>query len=339
MNILIDIGHPAHVNFFKNALHALKKNNNIIIIYLDRGKLPLIVKNELNEFECYNAGKHRGNLFSIIFQANISKFFSLLLIIIKKRAGFGLSVGSFTLGSALKILGKKNIQFDDDPERKINVFLEILTSNELYFPPITKKSKYYKNYNALKEWAYLSPKYFKPNIKVLEKYKLKPKEYFFIREVSTGSLNYHGQKKNLIAKFAHSLPKNIKIILSLEDKTTMNQYPDDWIILKEPVNDIHSLMYYSRLNISSGDSMAREGGMLGVPSIYCGFRKMKANDILISKNIMLHLNPEVVVDTVHKFDVKELKFPEQNEFRNQLLNEWDDVTQLIVKTVNKYVGD
>jgi len=39
--------------------------------------------------------------------------------------------------------------------------------------------------NALKEWAYLSPKYFIPNQEEIIKFKIRPKEYIFIREVST----------------------------------------------------------------------------------------------------------------------------------------------------------
>ena len=55
-------------------------------------------------------------------------------------------------------------------------------------------------------------------------------------------------------------------------------YPKDWILLEEPVEGIHSLIYYSCALISSGDSMAREAALLGVPSYYLGIRyDMPAN--------------------------------------------------------------
>ena len=61
-------------------------------------------------------------------------------------------------------------------------------------------------------------------------------------------------------------------MLSLEDKSTKERYPEDWILLEEPVEGIHSLIYYSCALISSGDSMAREAALLGVPSYYLGIR-------------------------------------------------------------------
>ncbi|HKL97017.1 MAG TPA: hypothetical protein VJ856_07080, partial [Paludibacteraceae bacterium] len=67
---------------------------------------------------------------------------------------------------------------------------------------------------------------------------------------------------------------------SLEKKDKFKDYPQHWILLNEPVNDIHSLIYYSFGLISSGDSMAREAALLGVPSYYLGIRySMPANAV------------------------------------------------------------
>ena len=47
---------------------------------------------------------------------------------------------------------------------------------------------------------------------------------------------------------------------------------------QEPIEDIHSLIYYAAGLVSSGDSMAREAALLGVPSYYLGIRySMPAN--------------------------------------------------------------
>ena len=94
-------------------------------------------------------------------------------------------------------------------------------------------------------------------------------------------------------------------------------------------------MYYSQIVISSGDSMAREGAMLGVPSIYAGNRDMPANEILIQKDMLLKLDPEAVAPTVQKIKEGVLSFEEQETFRNQLFEEWDDVTRLILTKVEQ----
>ena len=289
MNILIDIGHPAHYNFFKNAIHKLDdQGHTVILTALDRGQLPLILNRELPDYKVKLNGKHKGTKLSIIVEANILRFIEQLIFVVRKKIDVAVSCGSITTGAVFKVfLNKPNIQFDDDPERKLNVLLEKITSTILFFPPIYKEEKSVKILKALKEWAYLSPTYFSPDIKCLSEYSLNPNEYIFIREVSNGSLNYRNQDEDIISSVAMKLPQNIKVVLSLEDKNSKEKYPKSWLILQEPVSDIHSLMYFSKVVISSGDSMAREGALLGVPSIYCGIREMLANRLLIDKGTLL----------------------------------------------------
>lgn len=337
MKILIAISHPSHANFFKEAAKILKsRGNEIFITTLERGRLVQIVDKEFFGFKRFIAGKHKGNIFSIIFSVNILRFFKLLEIAFSNNIDFGLSVGSFTLGASLKMLFKPNVQFDDDPERKVNILLEKLTGSKIYFPPVIEPKGKIKVFNALKEWSHLSPKYFLPNVEFLEEFGLSPKKYILIRDISTGSLNYMKQDTDIILNISKELPKDYKVVLSLENKNEFNKYPEDWIILNEPILDFYSLLYYSKLVISSGDSMARESAMLGVPGIYCGFRKMKANDILIDKGMLFHSKPEEILEFTKKILNNEIKVKEQEEFRNILLNEWEDVTELILKSVNDY---
>ena len=74
------------------------------------------------------------------------------------------------------------------------------------------------------------------------------------------------------------IPAGMKVLFSLEEKKRRDEYPSDWILLQEPIEDIHSLIYYSAGLVSSGDSMAREAALLGVPAYYLGIRySMPAN--------------------------------------------------------------
>jgi uncharacterized protein len=333
MRYLIDIGHPAHINFLKQSISILNSSDDVFVTYLDRGVLPKIVSREILEARTYKIGKHRGTKWSIIVEANIFRFFKMLLFILKHRIDVGVN-GGFPVGLALRLLGRKYIQFDDDIERKLTVFLEKSLANKLFFPAFIPNSSKFLKFNALKEWAYLSPKYFVPDHSVLKEYSVIPDNYIFIREVSNKSFNYMGQHAALILGIAQELSEiGLPVILSLEDKSLKNQYPEDWIILKEPVNCIHSLMYFSTVIISSGDSMAREGAMLGKPSIYCGSRFMMANEMMISKGMLLHKKIDDVPLTVKHIIANELPFPAQAEFRARLLHEWVDVTEFIVDQI------
>jgi len=338
VKIVIDIAHPAHINFFRHSAAELKnKGHDVTIICLNRGKLPQIVQKEFPGFIINILGRHTGTKKSVIIDANIKRFISLYRYLSSNRFDLGLSVGGFNFGSVLKFLGIPNIQFDDDPERGINTILEKLTATELYYPPIADNYGNISSFNALKEWSYLSPKYFKPDPPILKEYSLKPREYIFVREISTGSLNYAKQKSNIIASFSRKIDRNFKVLLSLEDRKTLGYYPDEWVLIREPVSDIHSLIYYSRLVISSGDSMAREGSLLGIPSIYCGRRYMKANQIMINKNMLFHFETEEIIPKINKLLNDDKFHLNQESFRKSLMNEWEDVTDFIIKTAEKFI--
>ena len=49
MKILIDIGHPAQLNFYKNTIKRLSKKHFIYVTYMCRGSLPIIIEEELGE--------------------------------------------------------------------------------------------------------------------------------------------------------------------------------------------------------------------------------------------------------------------------------------------------
>lgn len=335
--LIVDFRHPAHINFFKPTIYRLKEEGwQIVLIGIDRGKVLKIIEKEMPEFKLHKIGRHRGVKWSIILEANILRFVKMFFFLLFNRFNIGISVSSFIMGAGAKITGMPNLQFYDDPEYKKHVFLQKLTSTKTYYPRIKKFGASIETFNALKEWAYLTPDYFEPNERVLDELGVKRGEYIFAREVIVSSFNYKGQGSNPIATFANQLPKDKKVLLSLEDKSSINKYPADWILLNEPLKDIHSLIYYSSLMISSGDSMAREASMLGVPSIYCGVREMTANKKMIEKEMLFHIKPEKTIAFVNKFLSGDIKLVQQDEFRNKLLIEWDDVTEFIIDKIKKY---
>jgi uncharacterized protein len=335
MKVIIDINHPAHINFYKYFINELDKLKvDLVFTVLRRGKLEKIAKKELPNKKIYFCGKHNGGFLSVIFQANFLKFFELLLVIFKEKPTIGFG-GGYLLGAALKLFGKKNYQFDDDPERKLMVLLQVFTATKVYFPPIVNfNNNKIVTYNALKEWSYLSPQYFSPDESVLHEFNVLKGQFIFVREISSGSLNYINQAEGKILSFANELPTDIVVLLSLENKDLKDKFPSNWIVLQEPVSDIHSLIFYSKMVISSGDSMAREGAMLGVPSIYCGIREMKANNILINKGMLFKCLPKNVPTLVNDIFLGKCIIKAQSEFRKSLHSEWIDVTKLLLSLIN-----
>ena len=283
MIVLIDIGHTPQLNFYMQLIKQLATTgNHVYVTVLKRGRLPKIAQHELGEVNNVTIvpiGNHRMSKISAIVESNIIRFAQLLTWSVGKEIDVVISNGAVAnmVGWLHRI---PCYAFGDDPQTwdyKPKLFFCNQSSYCIYESqkPLSDKAVILR---CTKEWAYLAPKYFKPNPQVLEKYGVKPKEYVFLREVSVGTVNYAGQASGAILGVQDLIPKDKKVLFSLEEKDKRHLYPKEWILLQEPIEDIHSLIYYSAGLVSSGDSMAREAALLGVPAYYLGIRyDMPAN--------------------------------------------------------------
>lgn len=335
--LLIDIKHPAQLNLFKNLAIDLKNENwDITICYLQRGKIPKIIEKEFQGFHTIPVGSSKGTKWSIIWNGNIVRILTFLKLIFQNKYNICISASSVPLALACKLTNTPILQFYDDPERKSLTKINAFLSTKIYFPFIVEQTDKIEVFNCLKEWSYLSPKRINPSTKVLQEYNLEKHNYVFVREVSNKSFNYYGQDDSVVLSFADKIDKTVKIVLSLEDKSIKDKFPNDWILLEVPVSDIHALIYYSKLVISSGDSMAREGAMLGVPSIYCGFREMKANNVLIKKGILVHKTENEAIEYINQKINSNFEDSNQVAFRSQLAEEWDDMIDFMKQKINAF---
>ena len=285
MNIWIDILHTPQFNFYKPFITMLsERGHNVYVTALNRGKLPVIVRKELEGIPNVAVsviGRHRMNKISVILEANLLRLIQLLVWCAKHKIDVSFSNGSH-VGMMGKIFGFPAYEFEDDPQAAdYQLMVKFSTQNHsiIYDLPdgynLHPKDKLLK---VLKEWAYLNPTLFHPNLDMLKQYGVEPRKYIIMREVSVGTLNYADQEADTILKIASMIPVDMPVLLSLEKKDKRHLYPKEWILLQEPIEDIHSLIYYSAGLVSSGDSMAREAALLGVPAYYLGIRyDMPAN--------------------------------------------------------------
>lgn len=327
--VLVDIYHLPQYNLFRNTIRSFDPSE-IDIYCVNRGKLLPVIQYELPEYNiiCIGDYKHNKGMFSMVFKIVLPRIIKLFRLVRASKYRFVITA-HYQANFVAKLKGIPNVAFIDDPRRFVFPLLKF-SADDVFLPPFEKRFDGVKYFNALKEWSYLSPQYLKPNISALSEYHLEPKKYIFIREVSTETSNYLSQDSGAILSIAKEFPSSLKVILSLENKELESQFPESWTILKEPVKDIHSLMYFSQVVISSGDSVAREGAMLGVPSIYAGIRDMPANVIMIKKEMLFKLEPKEIAGMVEKMRSGKMVFSEQEEFRRSLVEEWDDVTTLLL---------
>lgn len=272
MNILVDIGHPAHVHLMKYTIKELvAKGHKVTISTKD---VPIIKRLlEKEGFNYINLGKKGQGLFEkMLFQL---KFYARMLRIIKKERidiGTGTSM-SIPLLSKLSRMKSINMDDDDDEVQSISVrFVHPFSDVRLTPDAILghRKSKAALFYAGCHELAYLHPKRFVPDESVLARCGLKKGDVFFImRFVAFQAYHDNGQyglSKDQKKQIVELLSKYGRVIITSERELDPDFEP---YRLPVPPEEIHSLMAYSSLFVGDSQTMTSEAAILGVPAVKC----------------------------------------------------------------------
>lgn len=337
MKLIIDITHPANISFFKNAIEVLSEKYGweIALIVQPRGQLVSILKKEYPNFSFKPIGTYRNSVPGKAANL-ILRCFRLYFHLISRDWDLATSFDDMGLSYVAYLLRKPLVVFEDDIEYRVG-FPRYRAFPTLITMPkhIPVEGKNILKYNGFKELAYLHPNYFKPNKEVLREYGLHNQDYVFIREVITTTMDYRHQKGGQLAKIcSHLKAMNFDIVVSLEDKSLIRDFEDKCIILEEPVEDIYSLMYFANFTIASGDTMARESCLLGTPAIYTGGREMSINSLLKDKGCFFKADTEQeIIETIKKITDENIKKKTEKVIAEAIRNEWEDTTEVIVKTL------
>jgi uncharacterized protein len=272
MNILIDIGHPAHVHYFRNLATEFKKNGNMV--FWSTKDIP-IAKQLLN-FYGYEylvlpqksdtiAGKIRKQL-----------YYNLKLVHYCLNKKISLIIGvSVTAAHISKISKIKSFIFDDDDDEVQPLLTKYVTPycTELLSPDSLRGKRIRKDtvfYPGFHELAYLHPRRFEPDRTVLQECELKDGEPFFILRFNVfkahHDTNIRGLSLEQKLQLINILVKHGRIFITTERDIEQELSP--WQLKISP-EKIHSLLAYATLFVSDSQTMTSEAAMLGIPSLRC----------------------------------------------------------------------
>lgn len=345
MRVLIDIVHPADINFFKNSIYKLIDDFDVSceLVALPRPGVISIIKRELPDIPFKPVGQYENSLCGkarcLITRTN------LILKYIHKNE-FDAITAFAGLGSSQAAYIKRipSVIFTDDVEYKLSFLSFKYFASKIVVPQcLDIEGNNIVKYCGFKELAYLHPNYFKPNINVIKEYGVKPERYVFIREVSRSSLNYRRLHEGELSNVCSLIKElDLDIILSLEDKNLQNKFKDNCIILNGPVSDFHSLLHYALFSISSGDTMARESCLLGTPTIYTGERIMAVNGELEHKGCLFSIpsnNLDLIGKKITEITEKNYKFEISQTMAECIKSEYIDLTEYIVSEILNFDPD
>jgi len=186
MRILIDIGHPAHVHLFKNFIKAATDAGHEIIVTSRKKGVTTELLDHYN-IDHKILSEERNGLLNKVWELFMR---TLKIIKIHLNNNIDLALGtSSSIGFLTVLFGVPSYVFGESDDDVVPFFAwsafpfatKIVQPKGMRYNKWKNKRVFHNSYHEL---AYLHPNVFSPNEKILDKYKLKPKEYIIIRNTS-----------------------------------------------------------------------------------------------------------------------------------------------------------
>lgn len=272
MNILFDIGHPGHVHLLRNLYFELIKDGHnvlvttkdveIIKVLLEKYLIPYISLGEKSDSlkgKLSNQLKYDAEVLKLVWKNNIS-------------IGVGTSI---TIAHVSKFTGMKSIVLDDDDDEVQPLFVKfahpfadvVLSPSAVIGHRKTKHSVFYDGYHEL---AYLHPKRFSPDKKILDEVGIKENERFFIMRFNVFKAHHD------VGVVGLSLEQKLRLVELLEKYgkvfiTTEREPEPELKKYHLPVSaeKAHDLMAFATMFLGDSQTMTSEAAVLGVPALRC----------------------------------------------------------------------
>ncbi len=340
MNILIDIGHPAHVHFFRNAVMTWQRKHSVIITARQKDGVDLLLKSYGLEYKLLSRPSKRK--FGLLRELFIHEA-RLLQIARKFNPRVILSVaGTFNVHAA-QWLRIPSIVFYDTEHAKMQNLISYPFATKICTPSCYQgdMGKKHIRYSGYQELAYLHPNEFVPDASVLKELHVQPDSPFFIlRFVSWGASHDIGQagfsesgKRRLVA----SLKAHGDVFISSEAPLPPELEPHRLTVSPEK---IHDLLFYASMYIGEGATMASEAAVLGTPSVFVSSLSLGYLMELEEKYQLVHSFAEqkAAMEYIQRTLGKKSLKKEWADKRARMLEDKIDVTPWIVDLIDTYQG-
>ncbi len=342
MRVLFNVGHPAQVHFFRNAMRILENKGHVCKMTAVDKDVSLDLLNAYG-FEYDIVGRAHPTLF--LKAVELLKIEKKLYRIARSFKPDILVGGSGNAYSAHvgKLIRKPSIVFEDSEKGTIE---HLLTDRfaTVIFTPTSYKKKIGDNqlyFNGFKELAYLHPDYFHPSQATLKDLGLTSEDKYIIFRFVTWDadhdIGHHGIKNKI--KFATELEKYGRVLITSEGK--LEPELEKYRVRVSP-EKIHDLLYYAQMFVGDSQTMTTEAAVLGVPAIRCNSFVGKddmSNFIELEEKYNLIFNysdsEEALNKALELVKVPKLK-EEWSKKREKLLRDKIDVTAFIVWFIENY---
>jgi len=344
MKILFDLGHPAHVHFFKYIMRNLEKDGHTIKICIREREN--IVKNLLTVygFPYESLEKNKPGLLNKCI-GMIKNDWKLYKISTVFEPDLFVSLGSPYSAQVSRLIHKPSIVFTDSEPTQLILSLTVPFADTVITPIGFDKGFGAKHVriNGFKETAYLHPNRYIPNPEILDILGIKNTDkYVIFRFNAFDSSHDYGIRGFTLEDKQHMirLIKNYaRVFISSEIPLPkdLSEYA-----IQIPPHMMHDALYYASLLISDTQTSTTEAACLGTPAIRCnsfvGSSDM-SNFVELEQKYRLifnYTNPESVMKRAIELITKDHIKDEWAERRKILFNDKIDVTTFMTDFIERY---
>ena len=339
MKIFIDIGHPAHVHYFRYFIGAMEAKGHSIFITA-RDKEVVFKLLDFYQLPYVSRGKGRKGFLGklgYIFQADV-----LLLRHARRfKPDLFLSFGSPYAAHTAWLTRKPHIAFDDTDHNVFEHLLYVSFTKAILTPRVYGREYGQKHvrFNGFMELCSLHPNRYTPvrNLAVDAESGTKRRPYIILRFVSweaSHDIGLSGLSAEDKSTLVNALSKHAEIVISSESPLPDNLKPYAYDV--HPAH-MHDFLAGAQMLISESLTMAAEAAFLGTPAICISTAKAGTLDEEVKLGLIeLFRTSKGLVDRAiemaRDIDGKK-RFKQKSE---ALLRGLTDVTALMMWFVENY---
>jgi predicted glycosyltransferase len=266
-NILIDLGHPAHVHLFRNAARGwMSQGHRVLFTALDRE----IILRLLHHYQLPYRVTYKRRGAKVTPGELLLRTLATYRIARQFKADLFVSMGSPTVGLPARLLGKPYLALTDteparEQHRLFKPFAAVIATPDVFYLDMGPKQMRYPAYHEL---MYLHPDEFTPDPAEIRPLGLSPDEPYFLVRLSawraTHDAAHHGFTPDEKRQMLSELAARGRVLLTAEAGIEPDLKP---YIVEFPPEKAHHLLAFARLYVGEGVTMLSEAAQLGVPGV------------------------------------------------------------------------
>ncbi|SHI15913.1 DUF354 domain-containing protein [Desulfofustis glycolicus] len=269
MKILVDITHPAHFHFFRNAITEWKKHGHEVFITTRKKDITIDLITAFGWKHKELGQLYKGGLLGLGREL-IQRDLALIHYAQKVRPDVMCAVGGIFVAHAGLFLRIPSLVFYDTEHANLQNRLTYPFATKVLTPDCYKgwvpKRKHFM-YPGYHELAYTHPNRFRPDPEALLPFGLLPGDNFIIMRLvlwqATHDLNDKGISD--VVDMVEKLSRYGRVLISSE-----RGLPDFLARYQVTIRPelMHHLLAYARLFIGESATMASEAACLGTPAVF-----------------------------------------------------------------------